>query len=404
MSARGVASLSLTNGGNGYQVAPAVTFSNTPGFGGYNTADGGATATTSLNTPTLEYKGIIEGFDPQYGTLNVELGDSIPVLQAGQSPSQAYLLAAIMPFGYVDPTSELVAPNTTAAWRVDHIGVDAHALHVHLFNAQILGYLDIAGQLYMPDSNQYGWNETIRTEPFTNAYIALKPKMMYLPWEIPNSIRYLDPSQPPGAVNGPAACINNPFALQPLLGPTCVPFQQVDPTANAVTITNALLNFGYEYVYHCHLLSHEEHDMMRPISFAVAPRNDPSLTRTQTVGATRTITITDNSVNETEFVVQQQTGGLNGAWTTVLDAAGLPVAVQSPNGSGTGRSLQITGIPPSSPGVRYRVVAGNAVGCNANVPVPNPGGVQNQQGFVCSNPSTGWPIVELFSPGNTVLP
>jgi hypothetical protein len=34
-------------------------------------------------------------------------------------------------------------------------------------------------------------------------------------------------------------------------------------------VTNQVVNFGWEYVWHCHLLSHEEMDMMRPIQFNV---------------------------------------------------------------------------------------------------------------------------------------
>ena len=41
-----------------------------------------------------------------------------------------------------------------------------------------------------------------------------------------------------------------------------------NPTA---TITNQLVNFGWEYVYHCHILSHEEMDMMRPVSLVLPP-------------------------------------------------------------------------------------------------------------------------------------
>ena len=28
-----------------------------------------------------------------------------------------------------------------------------------------------------------------------------------------------------------------------------------------------MTNFGHEYVWHCHILSHEENDMMRPVIF-----------------------------------------------------------------------------------------------------------------------------------------
>ena len=42
-------------------------------------------------------------------------------------------------------------------------------------------------------------------------------------------------------------------------------------TANPVTIVNTLQNFGWEYVWHCHILGHEENDMMRPIIYQVPP-------------------------------------------------------------------------------------------------------------------------------------
>ena len=33
---------------------------------------------------------------------------------------------------------------------------------------------------------------------------------------------------------------------------------------------NEVVDFGWEYVYHCHILSHEEMDMMRPVTVHVA--------------------------------------------------------------------------------------------------------------------------------------
>jgi hypothetical protein len=40
-------------------------------------------------------------------------------------------------------------------------------------------------------------------------------------------------------------------------------------TGNPMTVANAPYNFGWEYVWHCHLLGHEENDMMRPTVFNV---------------------------------------------------------------------------------------------------------------------------------------
>ena len=38
-----------------------------------------------------------------------------------------------------------------------------------------------------------------------------------------------------------------------------------------------LVNFGWEYVWHCHILSHEEMDMMRPVSLALPPIKSDTL-------------------------------------------------------------------------------------------------------------------------------
>ena len=57
-------------------------------------------------------------------------------------------------------------------------------------------------------------------------------------------------------------------------------------TGNPVTVANHVVNFGWEYVWHCHLLGHEENDMMRPIEFnAVKAPAAPSLSGTGPVRA-----------------------------------------------------------------------------------------------------------------------
>jgi hypothetical protein len=45
-------------------------------------------------------------------------------------------------------------------------------------------------------------------------------------------------------------------------------FTQIDPvTGLPATMVNTWQNFGWEYVWHCHILGHEENDFMRPIIF-----------------------------------------------------------------------------------------------------------------------------------------
>ncbi len=91
--------------------------------------------------------------------------------------------------------------------------------------------------------------------PLEDAIVALRPTAPKLPFKLPDSIRPLDPTQPVGAT-----------------------FEVTDPTnGNRTTVTNALTNFGWEYVWHCHLLGHEENDMMRPFTFRVSPAAPSSL-------------------------------------------------------------------------------------------------------------------------------
>jgi FtsP/CotA-like multicopper oxidase with cupredoxin domain len=101
------------------------------------------------------------------------------------------------------------------------------------------------GAVRPPDPNEIGWKETIRMHPLEDCIVAVKPIRPVVPFSVPDSIRLLDPTNLPG---------------------TTTQFSNVDPTTGQPTTTyNTLYNFGWEYVWHCHLLGHEENDMMRPI-------------------------------------------------------------------------------------------------------------------------------------------
>ena len=110
-----------------------------------------------------------------------------------------------------------------------------------------------------------------------------------------------------------------------------------------------MVNFGAEYVWHCHILSHEEMDMMRPISVALPPLAPTNLTATVNVlkkGVSLSLAWSDNSANETAFLVQRASG--SGAWTSL---ATLPAG-----------SMTYTDTTFQPNGYSYRVVARNTVG------------------------------------------
>jgi FtsP/CotA-like multicopper oxidase with cupredoxin domain len=192
-------------------------------------------------TPTtvaMQPKAIQELFETNYGRMNATLGVELPFTNANNQTT--------IPFGYIDPPTETISGNQTQIWKITHNGVDTHAIHFHLFNVQLINRVGWDGAIRPPDANELGWKETVRMNPLEDAIVAMKPVAPVVPFAVPNSVRLLDPTQLPGATMN---------------------FWPQGPTGLPVTTTNVLTDFGWEYVWHCHLLGHEENDMMRPIVF-----------------------------------------------------------------------------------------------------------------------------------------
>jgi hypothetical protein len=199
-----------------------------------------------------------------------------------------------------------------------------------------------------PEPNELGWKETVRMNPLEDAIVAFRPsKPKNLPFKLPNSIRPLDPTMPLGSTLG---------------------FKDVDIFGNPVTVVNQLENFGWEYVWHCHLLGHEENIMMRPMAVAVTPKPASGLTATAVTGAVN-LSWTDNSANETGFVLQRATAAAPTTWTTVT-------AVQSDQTTGPASPRPVTYADKSvarKTTYLYRIVATNVVGDTTTYPTPAAG-------------------------------
>jgi FtsP/CotA-like multicopper oxidase with cupredoxin domain len=251
--------------------------------------------TTPITMP-LQPKAIQELFELDYGRMNATLGVEVPFTNNQNQTT--------IPYGYMDPPTELIASSNMATpigslgdgtqiWKLTHNGVDTHAIHTHLFNMQLINRVGWDGQVKPPDANELGWDETIIMNPLEDIIVAVRAHVPVVPFAVPNSIRKLDVTTPIGSPSR---------------------FFNVDPTGNPVTITNQLANFGWEYVWHCHLLGHEENDMMRPMSIAVAPAAPSNLVvRASTARPpvrAAVLTWTDNSANETGFAIQRATDAL----------------------------------------------------------------------------------------------
>jgi len=236
------------------------------------------------------------GVYDQYGRMSGMLGLSLP-----GTTSQ---LAQFLPYGYASPPVDIISGSvsgtlvgslgdSTQIWRITQNGVDTHTIHVHLANAQLINRVGWDGMMIPPDAGELGWKETFRVNPLEQTFIAIRPilpTLAQVPFlnQIPNSVRLIDPTMPAGV---------------PLTPPP--PAGWFDPSGNAITqILNHEVNLGWEYVYHCHILAHEENDMMHSFNMAVAP-NAPSNLVATVKGNSAVLTWADNSKNETGFSVQR---------------------------------------------------------------------------------------------------
>jgi spore coat protein A len=126
---------------------------------------------------------------------------------------------------YLDQTTEVILAGATEVWEIVNLTGDAHPIHFHLVNVQILSRQQFDAVGYAggaptytwpataPEPNELGFKETVRMNPGEVTRVLMK-------FDLPST----------------------PFAVP------------VSPRTG-----------GNEYVWHCHILEHEEHDMMRPM-------------------------------------------------------------------------------------------------------------------------------------------
>jgi hypothetical protein len=258
-------------------------------------------------TVTFGQKAIQELFDADYGRMNATLGAEIPVTN--------FLTQTTIPYANFDPPIDFIENNKAQIWKITHNGVDTHTIHFHLLNVQIVNRVGWDGAIRPPDANELGWKESVRMHPLEDIYVALKPVRQHLPWPMPDMIRPLDVIAPLG---------------------TASQFTGVDINNNPVAVTNQLQNYGWEYVWHCHLLGHEENDMLRAEVFVVAPETPTANSAVGAASGANAIQVafswTDNSLSALNFNVQRTDplgnvsalGSVAAPTTTFTDTTALP--------------------------------------------------------------------------------
>jgi FtsP/CotA-like multicopper oxidase with cupredoxin domain len=329
---------------------------NDTGTFGFNTL----AAPTTKMTMSMEPKAIHDEMNSttfdEFGRMQANLGVE------AQPPAPGAQNVTLYP--YVNPQTELIdgtnlpaadvkvtpitdAKDGTQIWRFTHNGVDTHPIHFHLYDVQVLNRVTWDNIIIPPDPNELGWKDTVRMSPLEDTIVALRPVIPQVPFEVPNAVRPLNPMMPSGDTSA---------------------FNNVDPQGNPTgAIMNKLVNFGWEYVYHCHILSHEEMDMMRPESVALPPikatwpASGAAVVAGTGKNAHLTLTWNDNSITETAFVVQRTSDGTT--WSDV----GTDLSPLTGDNIHQSRTLTDTSSSPTA-GYLYRVVAQNTVGYGAEFP------------------------------------
>ena len=204
------------------------------------------------HTSLVKIKTIEGGYETNMGRLTANFGLEL-------SPT-----AAATPVGYIDKPSEIINEGETQYWLIKNDDADNHPIHFHLFNVQVLARVDqVTGSVWNPQPNEAGWKDTVQNWPLQDVLVALKPKTPELPFGLPDSYRLMAPTLAEGVkTNTSLKYPNVPLANIPLA------FLQYDlTTGQPITQVNEYYNYGWEYVWHCHILGHEENDLMRPMVY-----------------------------------------------------------------------------------------------------------------------------------------
>jgi FtsP/CotA-like multicopper oxidase with cupredoxin domain len=343
----------------GWCNAPTNPSARCDGFARISEQGGDTFNFNTLRTPNdklgikLEPKAIHDemnsaSFD-EFGRMTANLGlEAVPatpglqnvVLYPFVNPQTEIIDATNLPSGLPPGVraSPISSADGTQIWKFTHNGVDTHPIHFHLFDVQVLNRVTWDNIIIPPDRSELGWKDTVRISPLQDTIVALRPIVPNVPFELPNSVRPLNPAMPIGATLG---------------------FANLDAQGNPTApITNQLVNFGWEYVFHCHILSHEEMDMMRPVSVALRPNKPDGLGFSVTGNGNNTrltLTWNDNSLNETSFLVQRMVG--TGPWT---DVGTVLSPLDQTNDKGVRSFVDAT--YRRSMSAQYRVIARNTVG------------------------------------------
>jgi FtsP/CotA-like multicopper oxidase with cupredoxin domain len=202
---------------------------------------------------------LFEGTD-EFGRLQPLLGtaepatdfEGNPINWPADGPDGPYATAGLTgqmegAIAWHSPTTENPALNSTEIWEIWNMTGDAHPVHLHLVHFEILGRKMITwDNATNEDDRVLGPDDT----PVGNGtYLAEQPVVQHN-GDLGNGFKVVNPIMG-GDVPHPSEIVEN------------APKDMVTARPNEVTIIKATFDKPGRYVWHCHILSHEDHEMMR---------------------------------------------------------------------------------------------------------------------------------------------
>jgi spore coat protein A len=162
-------------------------------------------------------------------------------------------------YHFMDPTTDIIKAGTTETWQWVNLTVDAHPMHPHLVASQVVNRqyfrddpatTDVVEGVedYKTDWQAYLDSNRVLPKPDVNG-VSPSSELAYLDGSLippaPEEMGFKDTVKaPPGMVTRTIARFNL-------------------PATSLLDYNWKTRSFG-SWVYHCHILEHEENDMMRP--------------------------------------------------------------------------------------------------------------------------------------------
>jgi spore coat protein A, manganese oxidase len=204
------------------------------------------------STVTKRFMSLNEYFDER-GRLIQIIGNDLNPYGSPYDTTSSYYQYGVPPASgqtSVGAFPDTVHAGDTEVWEVYNTTGDVHPMHFHLVNVQVInreifdpasGYpYTLSGAPIPPAANELGWKETVPMYPGTVTRVMMK-------WDL-NAAKIVDKNRNP--------ITTKPNLVGRLLGQ--IPIVGGQPPVSPRT-------GGFEYVWHCHILEHEEHDMMHAL-------------------------------------------------------------------------------------------------------------------------------------------